>query len=122
MMNFTLREMVVLNGGGHSIGKCHSAVSGYEGQWSSRPTEFDNSWFKQVLEVQDALGALGRKVGEENFENGRSQWVRKREISHLLLCCCIQTWRIQRTPFFERLLLIMQEIMTDFYVTSETLG
>merc|ERR1719483_1955408 len=74
MMNFTLREMVVLNGGGHSTGK-----------WTSNPTEFDNSWFKQVLQVQDALGALDEKWEKKTLENGRSQWVNKADPTLMML-------------------------------------
>lgn len=49
MRDFTLREMTVLNGGGHSIGKCHADISGYDGQWTEDPTQFDNSFFTTLL-------------------------------------------------------------------------
>jgi len=33
-MDFNDQEMVVLIGGGHTIGKCHKDRSGYEGPWT----------------------------------------------------------------------------------------
>jgi len=86
MMNFTLREMVVLNGGGHSIGKCHVDVSGYEGQWTAEPNTFDNSWFKQVLKVQDSLGILDHEHWQtQDQSNGRTQFVNKMDPSLIML-------------------------------------
>merc|ERR1711953_1013332 len=84
-MNFTLREMVVLNGGGHSIGGCHADISGYSGNWTSEPVSFDNSWFKQVLKVQDSLGVLDEDWEKKSLTNGRSQFVNKIDPSLIML-------------------------------------
>jgi len=50
IMGFTDREMVVLNGGGHSIGRCHHFRSGFQGPWTHNPTEVSNSFFQLLLE------------------------------------------------------------------------
>eukprot|EP00388_Colpodella_angusta_P006311 GDKJ01018779.1.p1 GENE.GDKJ01018779.1~~GDKJ01018779.1.p1 ORF type:complete len:373 (+),score=102.36 GDKJ01018779.1:167-1120(+) len=48
-MNFTPREYVALIGGGHSIGRCHTDRSGYDGPWSFSPTTFSNAFFTLLL-------------------------------------------------------------------------
>eukprot|EP00494_Astrolonche_serrata_P023222 UN23480 len=58
LMGFSLQEMAVLNGGGHSIGNCHAAIAGFDGAWTNDPNTFDNSWFKTVLQVTDSVGDL----------------------------------------------------------------
>jgi len=34
-MGFTDREIVCLVGGGHTIGRCHTSRSGYDGPWTN---------------------------------------------------------------------------------------
>jgi len=50
IMGFTEREMVVLNGGGHSIGQCHVFRSGFQGPWTLNPAELNNQFFQLLLE------------------------------------------------------------------------
>lgn len=49
-MGFTDREMVVLIGGGHTIGRCHKNRSGFEGPWTFSPLGFSNAYFKELLD------------------------------------------------------------------------
>jgi len=48
IMNFTAREMTVLNGGGHAIGKAHKSKSGFEGPWTHAPTTLSNGFFQTL--------------------------------------------------------------------------
>lgn len=48
IMGFTAREMTVLNGGGHAIGKAHSSKSGFEGPWTHAPTMLSNGFFQAL--------------------------------------------------------------------------
>lgn len=50
IMGFTEREMTVLNGGGHSVGKTHVGTSGFEGPWTTTPTTVSNSFFTTLLD------------------------------------------------------------------------
>jgi len=50
IMGFTEREMVVLNGGGHSIGQCHVMRSGFQGPWTLDPAKLNNQFFQILLE------------------------------------------------------------------------
>merc|ERR1711871_144536 len=45
----SLREFVALQGGGHSLGRMHADVSGFEGAWTQSPQTLDNSYFKTLL-------------------------------------------------------------------------
>lgn len=49
-MGFTDREMVALVGA-HSVGRCHTDRSGYDGAWTYTPTRFSNQFYKLLLEV-----------------------------------------------------------------------
>jgi len=49
-MGFGDREIVALSGG-HTVGRCHKVRSGYDGPWTFNPTEFDNSYFKNLIEI-----------------------------------------------------------------------
>lgn len=48
-MGFGDREIVALVGGGHTIGRCHTDRSGFEGPWTVAPTRFTNLYFKDLL-------------------------------------------------------------------------
>ena len=47
-MGFTDREIVALSGG-HTLGRCHSARSGFDGPWTTHPLRFDNEYFVNLL-------------------------------------------------------------------------
>jgi len=49
-MGLTDREMVVLIGGGHALGRCHKDRSGFEGPWTNIPTGLTNLYFKELLD------------------------------------------------------------------------
>lgn len=47
-LGFTVQETVALIGA-HTVGRCHSNRSGFEGPWTTTPTRFSNQFFKQLL-------------------------------------------------------------------------
>lgn len=47
-MGFTDREIVALSGG-HTLGRCHSARSGFDGPWTTHPLRFDNEYYVNLL-------------------------------------------------------------------------
>ena len=64
-MGFDDKESVALIGGGHAFGKCHGAcanppcgdgkglntfTSGFEGQWTTTPTEWSNEYFRSLFD------------------------------------------------------------------------
>lgn len=63
IMGFNEAEITVLNGGGHSIGKCHSNRSGFEGPWTTNPTVFSNSFFTTLLdnEWEETTSPAGKR-------------------------------------------------------------
>ncbi len=50
-MGFDDRDIVALSGG-HTVGRCHKVRSGYDGPWTHNSLEFDNSYFKNLVELQ----------------------------------------------------------------------
>lgn len=48
-LGFTDKELVVLIGVGHSIGRCHTHNSGFDGPWTFSPTVVSNEFFKLLL-------------------------------------------------------------------------
>lgn len=48
-LGFSDEEMVALIGVGHSIGRCHTTSSGYDGPWTFSPTIVTNEFFKLLL-------------------------------------------------------------------------
>ncbi|KAG8387739.1 hypothetical protein BUALT_Bualt02G0052700 [Buddleja alternifolia] len=47
-MGLSDQDIVALSGG-HTLGRCHKERSGFEGQWTTNPLIFDNSYFKELL-------------------------------------------------------------------------
>lgn len=47
-MGFTDQEMVALSGA-HSLGRCHTSRSGYDGPWTNAPTTFSNLYFQELF-------------------------------------------------------------------------
>lgn len=47
-MGFTDREIVALSGG-HTLGRCHSVRSGFDGPWTTHPLRFDNEYYVNLL-------------------------------------------------------------------------
>ncbi|KAG5748359.1 hypothetical protein H9Q69_004902 [Fusarium xylarioides] len=47
-MGFNDREIVALSGA-HSLGRCHTENSGFEGKWVNNPTRFSNQYFRLLL-------------------------------------------------------------------------
>lgn len=48
---FSDREIVALSGG-HTLGRCHKVRSGYDGPWTDNPLQFDNSYFKHLMNLE----------------------------------------------------------------------
>ena len=44
-LSLTPREMVAVTGA-HTLGRCHRALSGYDGQWTRRPLRFSADFFR----------------------------------------------------------------------------
>ncbi|KDN52679.1 class II peroxidase [Tilletiaria anomala UBC 951] len=50
-MNMNDQEIVALSGA-HSLGRCHSDRSGFEGPWVPNPTRFSNQYYKLLLKLK----------------------------------------------------------------------
>ena len=50
-MGFDDRAIVCLSGA-HTMGRCHTDRSGFEGPWTKDPLKFDNTYFKHLLEEE----------------------------------------------------------------------
>ncbi|KAJ1562664.1 hypothetical protein HK096_005932, partial [Nowakowskiella sp. JEL0078] len=50
-MGFNDREIVALSGA-HSLGRCHTDRSGYDGPWTNTPTRFSNQYFILLTSVK----------------------------------------------------------------------
>eukprot|EP00816_Leptocylindrus_hargravesii_P011537 CAMPEP_0196808818 /NCGR_PEP_ID=MMETSP1362-20130617/8810_1 /TAXON_ID=163516 /ORGANISM="Leptocylindrus danicus, Strain CCMP1856" /LENGTH=269 /DNA_ID=CAMNT_0042183295 /DNA_START=31 /DNA_END=840 /DNA_ORIENTATION=- len=50
-MGFDDKEIVILSGA-HTLGRCHTDRSGFEGPWTTNPHKFDNEYFKNLLEIK----------------------------------------------------------------------
>jgi len=62
---FTDREIVALSGG-HTLGRCHAIRSGYDGPWTDNPLQFDNSYFKHLMNMEWQKRDW---AGKEQFED-----------------------------------------------------
>jgi len=50
-MGFDDRGIVCLSGA-HTLGRCHIARSGYDGPWTRNPLKFDNTYFKNLIDLK----------------------------------------------------------------------
>lgn len=69
IMGFTDREMVVLNGGGHSIGQCHHFRSGFHGPWTNNPAKLDNEFFNLLLNEDWEVQTVHQST-KKQFQSG----------------------------------------------------
>lgn len=65
-MGFNDQEIVALSGA-HSLGRCHTTRSGFDGPWTNAPTTFSNLYFTELLE----------RTWVEKEWNGPKQYVNK---------------------------------------------
>jgi len=70
-MGFNDQEIVALSGA-HSLGRCHSDRSGFEGPWVNNPTRFSNQYYRLLLSSD------WRK---KKLANGLEQWVSHDEVT-----------------------------------------
>ena len=49
-MGFNDKEIVCLSGA-HTLGRCHKTRSGFDGPWTTNPLQFDNNYFRLLLNM-----------------------------------------------------------------------
>lgn len=66
-MGFNDQETVALLGA-HGLGRCHKKFSGWEGKWTSDPINFDNEFFKVLLQDTWEVETVP-ETGREQYTN-----------------------------------------------------
>lgn len=68
-MGMSPSQTVALIGGGHAFGKAHASAgpdglptSGFEGQWTTTPTEWNNEYFKSLINENWDTHSTGGKI------------------------------------------------------------
>jgi peroxiredoxin len=89
-MGFNDQEIVALSGA-HSLGRCHSDRSGFEGAWVNNPTRFSNQYYRLLLSLQ------WRK---KKLANGIEQFVNYDEDSETELMMLPTDMTLRRDPAF----------------------
>jgi catalase (peroxidase I) len=72
IMGFTDREMVVLNGGGHSIGQCHHFRSGFSGPWTHNPAKVSNEFFSLLISEEWVVTSAPHN-GRKQFQDQKTE-------------------------------------------------
>jgi len=75
-MGLNDQEIVVLVGGGHTLGRCHKDRSTYVGPWTRAPTTVSNEFFRVLFEEDwQPKQKEGDKPwsGPKQFENKKGQ-------------------------------------------------
>ncbi|CAF4010227.1 unnamed protein product, partial [Rotaria magnacalcarata] len=68
-MGFNDQEIVALVGA-HSLGRCHTDRSGFEGPWTFAPTTFSNEYFRLLLEEK---WQIRRWKGPKQYEDVKTK-------------------------------------------------
>jgi catalase (peroxidase I) len=50
-MGFNDQDIVALSGA-HTLGSCHKSRSGFDGPWTTNPLQFDNEYYKNLLQMK----------------------------------------------------------------------
>ena len=68
-MGFNDKEIVCLSGA-HTLGRCHKTRSGFDGPWTTNPLQFDNNYFRLLLNMD---WQKRQWDGPEQYEDKQTQ-------------------------------------------------
>lgn len=90
-LGFNAQETVALIGGGHGIGGCHARYSGFNGIWTKNPFQWDNDFFKVLLNENWSLGIVPQTGNEQYYNDDKSLMMLNTDIE-LLRCSDFKKW------------------------------